>query len=296
MFIRTKLKTISLLAAAIVAVFAANVTQAQSSSPTPTPSPTPKESEVKKLQTDIEDVFRIRKKGTSNTQTADFGYVGVLNIGYGYGNYSRAEGFRSSDTGTLIIDFAATDKIGFDLQIDTINGNKVAGFPRSNGFGDVRLTSQLDVLDESKDAPSFAVSYFIKFPTGSAAKGLGSGRFDQKFATLFSKTVKGTAIDFNAALLVNGEPGENGYVTGGEFSASVSRDLSKKFNLLGEVYGETKDSDQPKGWFASGVGTYQLNKKTSLNFSVIVGLTPNSPRYGGTFGITFTLGNLYKNK
>ena len=56
--------------------------------PTPTPTP-PTESEARKLETDIEDVFRIKKRKSSVSNPGDFGDVGVLNIGYSYGGYYR---------------------------------------------------------------------------------------------------------------------------------------------------------------------------------------------------------------
>ena len=261
--------------------------------PAPTPSPTP-ESETKKVEQDIEDIFRIRKKRSSVTQTADFGNVGQLEVGYSYSGLYRGPGYRSQHTGTLTVDLAATERIGLDFEFDSVDAQVDSSDVRTIGVGDSRLTAQFDLLDEKKGVPSFAVSYFMKFPAASVIKGLGTGRFDHKFTALVSKKARGVDIDINAALLINGKQGESGYLTGGEYSLAFSRDLTKKFNLLGEIFGETKDSDQPQGLFASGVGSYQIGKKANVNVGLIVGLTQASPRLGLNIGITFNAGNLYK--
>ena len=274
-------------------VFASVALAQQTTTPTPTPSPTP-ESEGKKIEQEIEQIFRVRKKNSSVTNTADFGNVGELEIGYGYGGFFRGPGFRSQYTGTLTLNFAATELIGLEFEVDNIASQLDSSFAQTTGVGDSRLTAQLDLIDDAEGVASFAVSYFIKIPSASVVKGLGSGRLDHKFAALISKKIGGVDVDINAALLVNGKQGESGFVTGGEYSIAVTHDLTKKFNLLAEVFGETKDSDQPKGLFASGVASYQITKKANLNFGVIVGLMPSSPRFGLNVGITYNIGNLFK--
>ena len=261
--------------------------------PTPTPTP-PKESEVKKIEQDIEDIFRNKKKKSSASNPADFGDEGVLQIEYSYGGYFRSKDFRSQHAGTLTVTLAATEKIGLEFDIDTISTQQDQSFVSAKGVGDSRLGIQFDLLDESKNAPSFAVSYFAKLPTASVNKNLGTGRFDHQISTLFSKKIRGFDVNFNTGLLINGKQGEKGFVTGGQFALGVSRDFNQKLNLQGEVFGESKDSDEPQGLFGAGIGTYQINEKLSLNFGVKIGLTQNSPRYGLTFGVSYSIADIFK--
>lgn len=276
---------------------------AQQPTPTPIPSPRPKESAAKKVEEFTEDVFRIRPRQPRASSPADFNTPGVLQIEYGYGGYYRGADFLSQHTGTLVITFAATERIGFEADFDTVTSQlDRTDRNRTTNVGDIRLGVQLDIADESKRAPSFAVAYFAKLPTASVRKGLGSGKVDHRIIALFSKKIGGSDVDFNAAYLVNGRPDDGGqppskgFVTGGEFSLAISRDLNKKFNLLGEIYGGTKDADNPRGLFANGVLTYQINQKFSLNFGTNFGLTASSPRVGLTAGITWAIGNLYKKR
>ena len=262
--------------------------------PTPSPSPTPKkQSEIKKVEKDIEDVFRIKPRRPSVSNPADFNTPGLLQIEYGYGGYFRGSGFRSQHAGTLSISFAATERIGFEFDIDTISAQQDPQFFRTKGVGDSRIGIQLDIADESKLSPSFAVSYFAKLPTANVAKDLGTGRVDHVFSLLFSKKVGKFDIDLNSGLLINGRHDEKGFVTGGQFAFGVSRDLAKKVNLQAEIFGESKDGDEPQGLFAAGIFTYQLNKKVSFNTGVKCGLTPDSPRFGLTFGIGYRVGKLF---
>ena len=194
----------------------------------------------------------------------------------------------------MTVDFPAMKKLGFEFEVDAIASQEGSSFIRTTGIGDSRLTVQLDVLDKTKRAPSFAVSYFVKTPSASVVKGLGSGRVDHKVTSLFSENVGGTKIDFNAALLINGRSAREGHMTGGEYSLAFSRNLNKKFNLLGEIFGETKDPDQPKGLFVSSVGSYQISRKSSFNCGLVRGITPSSPRLGLKAGVTLAVGYLYR--
>ncbi len=288
----TKFRSIYLFAWIILLAIGAAAQQ-----PLPTPSPTPKkESETKKIEKEIEDVFRIKSRRPSVSNPADFNTPGVLQIEYGYGGYYRGNGFRSQHAGTLTVSFAATERIGLEFDIDTISSEQDRQFFRTTGVGDSRLGVQFDIADESKNSPSFAVSYFAKLPTASAAKNLGTGRVDHIISTLFSKKVGKFDVDFNLGLLINGRQGEKGFVTGGQFAFGISRDITKKFSLQTEIYGESKDSGEPQGLFAAGIADYQLNEKFSLNGGLNFGLTKNSPRIGLVFGVSYKFGTIFKKK
>lgn len=267
----------------------------QTSTPSPTPSPTPKkESEAKKLEKDLEDILRIRHRRPSVSNPADFNTPGLLQVEYGYGGYFRGNGFRSQQAGNLTVTYAATERIGFEFDFDTVSSERDLQLFRSTGVGDSRLGVQIDIADETKRLPSFAVSYFAKLPTASVAKDLDTGRVDHAFSLLFSKKVGKFDIDFNSGLLVVGKQSEKGSVTGGQFAFGVSRDLTEKVNFQAEIFGESKDADEPQGLFTAGIFTYQLNKKASFNAGLKFGLTPASPRLGITFGFAFQIAKLFK--
>ncbi len=265
--------------------------------PTPTASPTPKkESEAKEIEKDLKDVFRINSRRSSVSNPADFNTPGVFQIEYGYGGYYRGRDFLAQHAGTLVASFAATERIGFEFDLDTVSSQLDRSRSRATGIGDARIGIQFDLTGETKTAPSFAVSYFAKLPTANVNKNLGTGRVDHALTALFSKKIGAADVDFNATYLINGKQSEKGFVTGGAFALGVARDLNKQFNLQGELYGESKDANEPQGLFAASILTYQLNPKTSFDVGLRFGLTPDSPRVGFSAGVTFGVKNLYKKR
>jgi hypothetical protein len=70
--------------------------------------------------------------------------------------------------------------------------------------------------------------------------------------------------------------------------------VTKRINLQGEIYGESKDSDEPQGLFAAGIFSYQFNERVSFNAGLKFGLTPNSPRVGVTAGFTYAFASFFK--
>ena len=290
---KSSLKIFWLVGTIILTMMMAEGTRAQE--PTPSPSPSPKkESETKKIEQEIEDIFRLKPRRSSVSNPADFNTSGVLQIEYGYGGYYRGHDFLAQHVGTLTVSYAATERIGFEFDLDTVSSQLDRLRTRTTGIGDARLGVQFDIADESKQSPSFAVSYFAKIPSASVTKNLGTGRVDHAVSALFSKKVGAFDVDFNAGLLVIGKQDEKGFVAGGQFAFGVSRELNKKINLQGEIYGESKDAGEPRGLFAATILDYQFSKKMSFSAGIKFGLTSTSPRVGAIAGVTYAFDSFFK--
>jgi hypothetical protein len=125
-----------------------------------------------------------------------------LEIGYN-GNF-RAEGFRSELDMPLALRFAVSRRILVEFDTDSplsvVDPTRV----RTSGAGDTQLGMQAVLQPESKTRPGVALAYYIKLPTASPAKGLGTGGVDHSFIGLVSKTVGKTTIDFNTIYLLAG--------------------------------------------------------------------------------------------
>lgn len=296
---RSSLKIFWLVGTIILTLLMTEGVRAQepSSSLSPSPSPSPKkESETKKIEKEIEEIFRVKPRRPSVSDPADFSTTGVLQIEYGYGGYYRGRDSLAQHAGTLTLSYAATDRIGIEFDLDTVSSQVEPSFVRTTGIGDARLGVQIDLVDETKLSPSFAVSYFATLPWASVAKNLGTGRVDHAVSTLISKKIGTFAVDFNAGLLIVGKQGEKGFVTGGQFAFGVSRDISKKINLGAEIYGESKDAGEPQGLFAATILSYQFNRKTSFSAGIKFGLTPGSPRVGTIAGLTYAFESFFKKR
>lgn len=275
----------------ILTMMTATLARVQEATPSPSPK---KEGEAKKIEQEVEKIFRVKPRRPSVSKPADFNTSGVLQIEYGYGGYYRGRDFLAQHVGTLTVSYAATERIGFGFALDMVSSQFDRQRIRTTGIGDARLGVQFDIADESNKSPSFAVSYFAKLPSASVAKNLGTGRVDHAVSALFSKKVGGFDVDFNTALLINGKQGEKGFVGGGQFAFGVSRELNKKLNLQTEIYGESKDADEPQGLFAVAVFDYRFNRKMNFSVGLKFGLTANSPRVGVVAGLTYAFNSFFK--
>lgn len=240
------------------------------------------------------DENTVNPRQISVSNPADFLKPGTLQVEYDYSGYYHGDDFRAQDTGILTVSYAANDRIGLEADFTTVTSQKALNRHRETGVGDVNLGVQLDLINEDKSHPGFAMAYYVKLPSASAEKNLGSGRVDHQITALISKKFSGTEIDFNASYLINGREDSKGFVTGGQYVLSASRDFHKKFNLQAEIFDETKDAGDPRGLFADGIFTYYANSKTAFSIGGGFGLTHSTPRAKFTAGIAYAFDNPFK--
>lgn len=244
-------------------------------------------------QQEEEEEF-IKPSRPSLADPAEIQEAGVLQLEYGYDGNFRSDEFRSQQTGPLSLRFAATDRLLLQVSLDTfISEVSEAGEMRMTGVGDTRAGFQVIALKDTEKHPALAFAYFVKFPSASESKELGTGRFDHKVVGLVSKKVGQTDIDFNTALLVVGREGESGWETGGQAALSFAREFENNFGVQGEISGQSLDDVQPRGVFALGALTYKANRRLVFDAGMRFGLNPAAPRVGVFAGVTVGLANLY---
>ena len=76
--------------------------------------------------------------------------------------------------------------------------------------------------------------------------------------------------------------------------ANLSAD--QLIEIEGELSGQTTADVQPKGLFALGAATYEVNKRLRLDAGVRFGLNPDAPRFGVFAGLTVGVADFYKKK
>ena len=228
---------------------------------------------------------------------AEIQKAGVLQLEYGYDANFRAAEFRTDQSAPLALRFAASSRLLLEADLDTIKSETDETGMRSTGIGDTRLGFQLVALKDTERHPALAFAYYVKLPTASKEKGLGTGRVDHKVVVLVSKKLGETDVDFNTALLIVGhEDIMNRWVNGGQFALSFSREFKNNFGVQGELSGESKDDVQPKGLFALGALTYKVNRRLILDAGMRFGLNADAPRVGVFAGVTVGVADLYKKK
>lgn len=227
---------------------------------------------------------------------AEFQKAGVLQIEYGYDANFRAEDFRSQHSAPLSLRFAATNRLLLVANLDTFESELDKSGERATGIGDASLGFQVVAFKDTERHPALAFAYFVKLPTASEEKGLGTGRFDHKFITLLSKKFGPVDMDLDGAVLIVGRENASGWVTGGQGALSFSGEFKNGLGLEGEISGQTKDDEQPIGLYVLGAVTYKVNRRFSLDGGVRFGLTENAPRVGVFAGMTVGVADFYHRK
>lgn len=235
-------------------------------------------------QTEEEEFIKPSRPSVANP--AEIQKAGVLQVEYGYDVNLRSAEFHTEQTATLALRFAATSRLLLEASLDTVKSETEETGERMTGLGDTRLGFQVVALKDTERHPALAFAYYVKLPSASENKGLGTGRVDHKFLLLLSKKFGHVDMDLNGAYLVVGRENEDGWVTGGQGALSFSGEFENGFGLQGELSGQTKDDVQPKGLFALGALTYKVNRRLILDAGVRFGLNADAPRVGVFTGLT----------
>ena len=227
---------------------------------------------------------------------AEFQRLGVLQIEFGYNGNFHASGVSSENDFPLALRFAVSRRLLVELDTDSPISQTIAGGARTTGAGDTQLGVQAVLQPENKSRPGIAFAYYIKLPTASSAKGLGTGRVDHNFIALISKTFGKTTVDFNGIYLLAGRTSGNGFASSGQAALAISQNLNKRFGVQGEISGLSRSDEQTGAMFGLGVATFQLNRRVVFDGGVRFGLTSAAPRAGAVAGITVGIANLYKKR
>jgi hypothetical protein len=223
---------------------------------------------------------------------AEFQRPGVLQLEFGYSANFHAPGVSVSEDTPLALRFAISRRWLFEYDGDSPMSQTVAG-TRTTGAGDTQLGLQFVLHHESKSQPGVAVAYYIKLPSASSAKGLGTGRVDHNLLLLVSKKFGKTTVDFNAIYTTAGRTSNDGHASSGQAALAVSRDLTHRLSLQGEISGLSRNDEQPGAMFLLAAVAYQVNRRLVLDGGMRSGLTPDAPRIGVFAGMTVGLANLY---
>jgi hypothetical protein len=286
---RDKLSTLVLLVSlSFITATAANAQQLI----IPITDALPSAADGQSKQEEDEDYIKPSRPSVSNP--AEIQKAGVLQLEYGYDANFRAAEFRTQQAATLTLRFAASSRLLLETDIDTVMSEADETGTRMTGVGDTRIGFQVVALKDTERHPALAFAYYVKLPSASKEKMLGTGRFDHKFLALISKKFGSVDMDLNGALLIVGREDASGWITGGQGALSFSGEFENGVGLEGELSGQTKDDVQPKGLYALGAVTYKVNRRFTLDSGMRFGLTQASPRVGVFAGLTVGVADLYR--
>ena len=226
---------------------------------------------------------------------AEFQQPGVLQLEFGYSANFHAPGVSVAQDMPLALRFAISRRLLLEFDGDNPTSQTVGG-TRTTGIGDTQLGIQVVLQHESESRPGVAVAYYVKLPSASSMKGLGTGRIDHNFVALVSKKIGKTTIDFNAIYLVAGRTSNKGHASSGQAALALSRELTRRFGLQGEISGFSRNDEQPGALFVLGAVTYQVNRRLVLDSGMRAGLSPDAPRTGFFAGMTVGIAKLYRRR
>ena len=224
---------------------------------------------------------------------AEFQRPGVLQLEFGYSANFHVPGASTEQDLPLALRFAISRRLLFEFDGDSPISQTVAGV-KTTGVGDTQLGIQVVLQHEKESRPGVSFAYYVKLPSASSAKGLGTGRVDHNFIGFISKKFGGTTVDFNAIYLLAGRTSDNRHASSGQAALAASRNVTKRFGIQGELSGFSRNDEQPGAMFALGAVTCQVNRRLVLDSGMRFGLTHDAPRAGFFAGMTVGLANLYR--
>jgi opacity protein-like surface antigen len=233
-----------------------------------------------------------RRKLGRVARPADFTGAGLLQFEYGYDGDFHQPGTAADQTATASLLFNATEDLQVEFDFDAVHALSGDSSRTAAGIGDAYASAQYTAFSEVPRRPSLGMRYLVKFPAADARDGLGTGRVDHKLGLLVSKRLAALDVDVNASLLVNGRPETRGWETGYQVALGVSHELTRSLSLQSELFGETLDTDQPRGLFVQGGLTYRPTTRVSIDVGVRAGLSSDAPRVGAVAGVSLALTNL----
>jgi Putative MetA-pathway of phenol degradation len=239
-----------------------------------------------------EEYIKPSRPGVANP--AGIQKSGVLQVEYGYDATFRAESFRTQQTTPLVIRFATSSRLLLALNLDVITSETDEKGERETGVGDTRLGFQVVALKGNQSRPALAFAYYVKLPSASEEKGLGTGRIDHKVLLLLSKKFGKADMDINVAYLNVGREDSDRRASGGQGAISFSYEFENNLGIEGELSGQSLDDGQPRGIFALGALTYKVSKRIRFDGGVRFGLNPEAPRVGVFAGVTVGVANLFR--
>ncbi|MBZ5553412.1 MAG: transporter [Acidobacteriia bacterium] len=225
---------------------------------------------------------------------AEFQRPGVLQLEMGYNSNFHARGVRSELDTPMAIRFAASRRILLEFDSDNVISQVNSDGFRMTSVGDTQIGIQGVAGHESHSRPGIAFAYYLKLPTASSAKGLGTGRVDHNFIGFVSKKIGNTTLDFNAVYLLAGRQGRAGLASSGQAALAASYNVTRKFVLEAEFSGFSRNDIQSGAIFGLGVIAYQVNRRLVFDAGIRTGFTRGSPRVGALAGLTVGVADFFK--
>jgi len=165
----------------------------------------------------------------------------------------------------------------------------------TSGLGDATLTATWRLLEDQGWRPALGLVPFVKIPTASQSKGLGSGRVDFGGIVAVGKDLPGALhLDVNLGLTAVGLPeSPGGFFLQRSAGMAVSWALTDRIAPYGEIFYASRDD--PTGVHSVGTDLgliATLHRRVRLELSAGLKLAGANPDWTLFSGLTLLLGPL----
>lgn len=227
------------------------------------------------------------------SESATIQKKGVLQVETG-GNFDfDSPDFRSEQAGQLGVYFAANKRLRLDFEFETVVSRENPMRMRESGIGDINLGFKAIARDKPKERLGIAFSYSVKLPSASEEKELGTGKVDHNLRLIFNRTYGKNDFVVNFSYLNVGREMSDKRDSGAQVVFTYERELTKKFGVVAETFGNTVDEQQARGIYLNGALTYKVSKRLRLDAGASPGFGRDAPKFNFFFGLSAGVANLY---
>ncbi|HUR99914.1 MAG TPA: transporter [Pyrinomonadaceae bacterium] len=245
-------------------------------------------------QSDDEEDDFISPVRPTTSESATNQKAGVLQIEYGGDFTFDAPDFHYHHTAPLNVNFAVTDRLRLDFELDTFVVQKDRMGMHDSGVGDLNLGFKAIARAKPDEHLAVAFAYSIKLPTASEEKELGTGKVDHTIRLIFNRTYGKNDLVLNVSYLNVGREMSDKRDSGAQIAFAFERELPKNFGFILETFGNTVDEEQPRGIYLLGAVTYKVNKRLRFDAGVRPGFGHDAPTVGIVAGFTVGIGKGFK--
>ncbi len=130
-----------------------------------------------------------------------------------------------------LLKFGVVSHLQFDLMLTTVRPSSAQAL----GFGDASVALKWRLLDDAPLVGNFALQPSLKFPTGSPARGTGTGTTDLSILAISSHDLGPVALDINIGYTRRNVPGAAANAM--LWTVSTGTTVAGRWALAAEVFG-----------------------------------------------------------
>jgi len=207
-------------------------------------------------------------------------------LSVGYTSASETPGKDLLSTPGMVLRYGLNDRM--QVRLDFGVATKRSGKVQESGLADTNVYLKWRFKDETKKTPQLALVGFMKAPTADAQRGIGTGKFDEKFWLCAAKSFKRYKMWAYAGGYYPGlTPGAR---NGALYGVANSFQLTEKLVVGAELYGNTSVTVNKSDELAWDV-VMKYNYAPDRNFKFRVG---RSMKGFSDLNLSASLGFIFK--